>query len=110
MTAYDNDTYINFLGIIAWEPEIRELPSGDKIKTFTVGNFNEVKLKVTLWKELLHAPVEKGALVAIRGKYTVEQVDDNVYQNLSASSIAVVEPVERIESDAQAIAATADVI
>ena len=95
---FENESYINVTGIVAWDAELRELQSGDEIKTFTVEIIpSGMQLKVTLWPELAHVTVQKGDFVAIRGKYSVAQKDDKVYQNLSASTIAVVEAAIKLE-------------
>lgn len=97
---FEHDEYINVVGVVAWDSEERELKSGDTIRTFTIETIPfDTKLKVTLWPELAHANVSKGDFVAIRGKYTLAEVDGEVYQNLSASTLAVTESIERIEKD-----------
>lgn len=97
---FENESYINVAGIVAWDSEERELKSGDIIKTFTVEIIpSGTQLKTTLWPELAHVDVKKGDFVALRGKYTIAQVDDKVFQNLSASSIALVPAEFKVEAD-----------
>ncbi len=96
---FEHEEYINVVGIAAWDSELRNLPkSGDTIRTFTLETVPYgTQLKVTLWPELAHAEVNKGDFVAIRGKYTISENDGKTFQNLSASTLAVVDAVERVE-------------
>jgi hypothetical protein len=108
MTEFENDTYINVIGIVAWDSETRELPkSGDTIRTFTIETVPEgAQLKATLWKELAHVQPAKGDFVAVRGKYTVASKEDKVYQNISVSSIAVLDAAIRVEEGEEATIAS----
>lgn len=71
-----DNTYLSVVGFVQFEPRTREA-NGQDIRDFTVKPAGSDKLiRVTLWPEFDHAPVEVGDFVGAEGKFTRSTFQD----------------------------------
>lgn len=96
--------YASAAGFVQFDVNDKEA-NGQDIREFTIRAVGTQKLvKVTLWPEFAHVPVEKGYFVAVDGKFTqsLGQAPDGSpreYLNLSASNIVSIPGEERAERE-----------
>jgi len=72
------NTYVSVSGFVQFEVQEREA-LGQKVREFSVKPSGEPKklIRVTLWPEFDHAPVERGDFVAAEGKFTRDTYTGN---------------------------------
>lgn len=100
----------SILGTVEFDP--REGQAGGKdVRNITVAQFGvkdqAIKVGATLWPSHAHVPVEKGDIVALRGKFTRNTTTNGegvavTYNNLSVTAIKVLGQLDagvKVESE-----------
>lgn len=105
----EGDVYIVSIGMVQqfkkdgnWQPVVRTNDvNGQAVSSFTIKTITQKLISVSLWPEFAHLVphIAKGALVGVEGKLREETKNGVTYYNLSASSISVCAPVQRVERE-----------